>query len=91
MSGIRIVNDEKPNRKPAGSAAAANMLLWAGVMTLIWGLLAWVNFVALGAGVALCLLAYQYSKKTDKKVCPGCRAAIEWEASTCPTWLREVE
>jgi hypothetical protein len=91
VSGIRIVNYEHSNRKRAASPVTANMILWAGLMALIWGLLAWADFVALGAGVALCLLGYQYSKKTDKKVCPGCRAAIEWEATTCPTCLRDVE
>ncbi len=91
MSGIRIVNDEETKRKPAGSAAVANMILWAGLLALIWGLLAWFNFVAIGAGVVLCLLANQQAKRADKKVCPGCRAAIDWNASTCPKCLREVE
>jgi hypothetical protein len=91
MSEIRIVNDEQSNREPAGSAAAANMLLWAGLLGLIWGLVGWVNFVALAAGVVLCVLAWLQSKKIGKKVCPGCRAAIEWEATTCPICQRDVE
>ena len=57
MSGIRIVNERNPERKRAGSYAAANMLLWAGLLVLIWGILAKFSVVAIVVGAALCLLA----------------------------------
>ena len=90
MSGIRIVNERNPERRRAGSLAAANMLLWTGLLVLIWGLLEKFNVVAIGAGVALCLLARHQTIKVGKKVCPGCGDAIDWEATTCPACMREV-
>lgn len=90
MSGIRIVNERDPDRKPAASSAAAGMLLWAGLLAVVWGLLAKFSFVAIGAGAALCLLAGHQMKKVGKKVCPGCGAAIEWEATSCPACSRDV-
>ncbi len=91
MSGIRIVNAQLPNRKPAASPAAANMILWVGILALIWGLLAKFNLAGIGVGVALCVLGLLQMKKIGKKVCPSCRAAIEWEASTCPSCHTSVD
>lgn len=90
MGGIRIVNERNLERKRAGSFAAANMLLWAGLLVLIWGLLEKFNVVAIGAGAALCLLARHQMKRAGKKVCPGCGDAIEWEANACPACMRDV-
>jgi hypothetical protein len=90
MSGIRIVNERNPERKRAGSFAAANMLLWAGLLIMIWGPLVNFSVGAIGVGTALCLLARQQRKKAEKKICPGCGDAIEWESTTCPACMRDV-
>jgi hypothetical protein len=91
MDEIRIVDGDVPERKPAASRIGLMFSLWGGMVLVIFGAVSGRRgLVMLLAGAALLLLVVRGYRRLGKKVCPGCREAIAWDAATCPACQRDV-
>ncbi|MFN7987594.1 MAG: hypothetical protein U0529_08985 [Thermoanaerobaculia bacterium] len=91
MEEIRIVHGDALDRKPAASRIGLMFSLWAGMVLVIFGAVSGRRGLALLlAGVAFLLFVFRGFRRLGKKVCPGCREAIAWDAATCPACQRDV-
>jgi hypothetical protein len=91
MDDIRIARGDVPERKPAASRPGLMISLWGGLVLVIFGAVSGRRgIVLLVAGVTLLLFVVRGFRRLGKKVCPGCRQAIAWEAASCPACLRDV-